>query len=270
MTRLLCAILCALALSLGSVGCGKIERAEVTKHIAAAPTTRQTTSQEPTKAPLTAKEPTVKGPAVLTLRATGALIDADGKPFASPDDAEAFLKTELAQLKEPRTVFRAEKQADIFHICNALTLYRKAGFREVELQEAGGSAGKGPILTLAEPAKKAGNPDKPGDDDLKLRPQMVVIVHANGSGSQAGQVRDLIFKSITGETGLPRGKWRDGLAKAIRALVDGQNLANDDDCEIQADPKLTYGAVLEVLEVCSSAGLKRFRLSLLAGKQPEE
>jgi hypothetical protein len=97
---------------------------------------------------------------------------------------------------------------------------------------------------------------------------MTVIVHANGSGSQAGDVRDVSFKTAAGETGLARGKWRAGLPKAIGGVA--ASFDDKDVCEIQADPKLSYGAVLEVIEVCSAAGLKHIELSILAGKRGDE
>jgi biopolymer transport protein ExbD len=273
MTRVFCAILCGLAIALVSLGCGKTEPAGLAlpKPTQARPTTARTTTQEPAKPPQTTREPTAQGPAVLTLRATGALVDPDGQPLALPDDTEAFLKKERAQLKEPRTIFRAERQADIFRVCSALALYRKAGFREVELQEAANTAKKGPILTLSDLAKaKEGDDTEPAritEEQPRLPIRMHVVVHANGSGSQAGDVRDMVFKTVTGEVGLARGKWREGLPKAIRS--EDSKFYSKDSCEIEADPKLTYGAVLEVIEMCSSAGIKRIELSILGGKRSD-
>jgi biopolymer transport protein ExbD len=255
-----------LCLALGLMGCGRGEPAEMaaSKPAPIVLTTQQATGQKPATQPQTARDPAPAAPAVLTVRASGALFDLDGKPVASPDDAEEALKKERAPLQQPRTVFRAERQTDIFRIATALALYRKAGFREVELQEAANPNRKGPILTLAD-SKTA---DEPAGPAAEKAARMIVIVHANGSGSQAGDVRDVSFKTAAGETGLGRGKWRAGLPKAIAGVA--ASFDDKDVCEIQADPKLSYGAVLEVIEVCSAAGLKHIELSILAGKRADE
>jgi biopolymer transport protein ExbD len=261
-----------LGLAVLVLGCGKPQSSENTSPSQPAPAATQptqplTTHREIAGKPATNTKPIDTGPAILTLRANGVLLGADGKSFDSKEEAELFLKQERARSKTPRTIFRAEKETDAPRVRNALSLYAKAGFREVELREAGDTAKKGPVLTLAEPAKMPKglediDPSKPSEPDLSLPAQMTIVVRANPSGSQAGQVRDIVFRTVSEETAFPRGKWREMLPQKLKALIEGQEISNKESCVIEADTKLTYGALLEVVEMCSSAGIKYIELAI--------
>jgi biopolymer transport protein ExbD len=236
------------------------------------PAPAKPTKGEPSTRPQTSKELVPSGPVLLTLTAKGAVLAPDGKPLDSREEVEALLKQERSRVKEPRTVFRAEKETDILKVRNALALYRKAGFQEVELQEAGHPDKKGPILTLPEPPEVSKDSDKPSidRDDLAFPTKFRVIVHSNQSGSQAGQVRDIVFRSPTEETAFPRGKWREELPKKFKAEIAAQNATDQDEVQIVADLKLTYGGFLEVVEACSSAGMKKIELAVPGVKSPRK
>lgn len=203
--------------------------------------------------PVVTETPVPKGPPILTLRASGAILDPDGKAFGSRDVAEKFLKEEQARTKAASLPFRAERDTDAITVRQTLLLYQRAGFDGVELRETDADDKKGPVVSL-----------------LAATTQIDVIVNVNGTGSQAKQVREIILKTPAGETGLGRSEWREQLPKAIKGLLEGKELISKDACSIQADNRLCYEGLLEVVTLCAKAGVKKIVVSAFAKKPGDD
>lgn len=254
-------------------GCGKAPATEApaSKPAAVSPAT---TPAAVTK-PIVTETPVPKGPPILTLRASGAILDPDGTAFASRDDVEKFLKSEQLRTKATAIPIRGERDVDAAKVRQLLVLYQRAGFRHVELREAGVNDRKAwPQIVLPTPKstpKKSNevDPTKPDEEELKLPTQITLVVKINGTGTQANQVREILLKTPAGETGFGRSEWRERLPVALKALVGRDEVANKDACDIQADGRLCYEGLLEVVELCGKAGLKHIEVAAFAKKPGE-
>jgi biopolymer transport protein ExbD len=92
------------------------------------------------------------------------------------------------------------------------------------------------------------DPNK-SDTEIELPSQLTVIVKASPDGS--GGIDKLLVQQAAGET-LVRD--RDDLLKFLRKARE--ELTNQDDIKIQADSKLKYTFVMEVMDVCTRAGFR--------------
>jgi biopolymer transport protein ExbD len=87
------------------------------------------------------------------------------------------------------------------------------------------------------------------DTELELPSQMTVIVKAAPDGS--GGLDKLLVQQPAGERPI------DSLEKLLEFLKEARKeLTNQDDVKIQADSKLKYTFVMEVMDVCTRAGFR--------------
>lgn len=237
-------------------GCGKPPATETPASKPGAGVLPPTAPTVPTKSVVT-ETPVPKGPPILTLRASGAILDPDGKPFASRDDAEKFLKEEQARTKAASLPFCAERATDAAKVRQAMLLYKRAGFPSVELCDIDKKTG-----TVVQFSRAMLNGEE-------FPSQATVVVNVNGTGTQANQVREILLKTAAGETGFGRSEWRERLPVALKALLGREEVANKDACDIQADGRLCYEGLLEVVELCAKAGLKHIEVAAFAKKPGE-
>jgi hypothetical protein len=183
---------------------------------------------------------------VLTLNASGDLLDPDGKAFPARGDAERHIKNELARAKEARTTLEAPRQATIRQVYPVLVASQKIGFRTMLLGDAEGAAKPGPVVTLIEP------PKNPEDAELELGPPVLIRIRATA----AGKINKVILKMPFRDQTLTLEKWPEQLGQVIRKELENQNLGSSHDVGIYADPLVSYGTVREAAAVCAAAGLK--------------
>ncbi len=92
------------------------------------------------------------------------------------------------------------------------------------------------------------DPNK-SDTEIELPSQMTVIVKASPDGS--GGIDKLVVQQAAGETLVRDQEELLKFLKKARA-----ELTNQDDIKIQADSKLKYTFVMEVMDVCTRAGFR--------------
>jgi biopolymer transport protein ExbD len=92
------------------------------------------------------------------------------------------------------------------------------------------------------------DPNK-SDTEIELPSQLTVIVKASPDGS--GGIDKLVVQQAAGET-LVRDQ--EELLKFLKKARG--ELTNQDDIKIQADSKLKYTFVMEVMDVCTRAGFR--------------
>jgi biopolymer transport protein ExbD len=93
------------------------------------------------------------------------------------------------------------------------------------------------------------DPTKPSDTELELPSQLTVIVKASPDGS--GGIDKLVVQQPAGDVLVSNP---DELGKYLRKAR--QDLTNQSDVKIQADSKLKYTFVMEIMDICTSAGFK--------------
>jgi biopolymer transport protein ExbD len=99
-------------------------------------------------------------------------------------------------------------------------------------------------------AKDAANVDPSrSDTELELPSQLTVIVKASPDGS--GGIDKLLVQQPAGETLVAN---QDELLKFLKNAREG--LGQAEDIKIQADSKLKYTFVMEIMDVCVRAGFR--------------
>lgn len=97
------------------------------------------------------------------------------------------------------------------------------------------------------------NPDKPSDDALALPAQLTVLIKTLRDGTNDGNISAIIVKSVDGETALPN---IEALEKYLKSKHEDAGLSNKDDIKIEAESKLKYACVIDVMDACLKAGFK--------------
>jgi biopolymer transport protein ExbD len=206
-------------------------------------------------------------PVILSLNGSGQLLGANNEPVKSADEKRKFVRQELARAKaagQTRVTIRADQDLQFGRVQQMVMLCQKAGFREVELQNAIKPTKKSQVLLLTpapQPLRKLEDidPNLPTDYDLTLPAQVTLVVKAGPSGD----VHQIVVKTPNGEITLAKRDWREQLLHKIRSLNNDQAVSNKDEYEFEADRKLRNGVLLEVMEVCRAAGARRLTLAKL-------
>lgn len=97
------------------------------------------------------------------------------------------------------------------------------------------------------------DPNKPSDSDLALPAQITVLVKTIRDGVNDGNISALIVKSENGETAVPN---LEALERFLKNKLDDAALSNKDDVKIEAESKLKYACVIDVMDACLRAGFK--------------
>src|SRR5262249_7927304 len=87
------------------------------------------------------------------------------------------------------------------------------------------------------------------DTELELPSQLTVIVKASPDGS--GGIDKLVVQQPAGDVLVAN---QEELGKYLRKAR--QDLTNQNDVKIQADSKLKYTFVMEIMDICTTAGFK--------------
>jgi biopolymer transport protein ExbD len=98
------------------------------------------------------------------------------------------------------------------------------------------------------------DPNKPSDSDLALPAQFTVVIRTVRDGVNDGNISQLLVKSDRGETAVPN---LDALEKYLKAQHEVEGVQNKDDIKIEADSKLKYGCLIEVIDACRNGGFQR-------------
>jgi biopolymer transport protein ExbD len=100
------------------------------------------------------------------------------------------------------------------------------------------------------------NLDKPSDTDLALPAQLTVLIKTAHTGDKSvdGNISALVVKSTDGETALPN---LEALENFLRHKVKEEGLSNKDDIKIEAESKLKYACVIDVMDACLKSGFTR-------------
>jgi biopolymer transport protein ExbD len=100
------------------------------------------------------------------------------------------------------------------------------------------------------------DPSKPSDSDLALPAQVTVLVKTlnDGIADHQGNISAIIIKTESGEQAVPNIETLEKILENKRK--DGQ-LQNTDDIKIQAESKLKYACVIEVMDACIRGGFAR-------------
>jgi biopolymer transport protein ExbD len=102
------------------------------------------------------------------------------------------------------------------------------------------------------------DPNKPSDADLALPAQVTVLVKTIRDGVNDGNISALIIKTESGEQAVPN---IETLERILKNKKDEGQLQNTDDIKIEAESKLTYACVIEVMDACIRAGFSRVGFS---------
>jgi biopolymer transport protein ExbD len=98
------------------------------------------------------------------------------------------------------------------------------------------------------------NLDKPSDTELALPAQLTVLIKTVRDGVNDGNISALVVKSTDGETALPN---LEALENFLRHKVKEEGLSNKDDIKIEAESKLKYACVIDVMDACLRSGFTR-------------
>jgi biopolymer transport protein ExbD len=99
------------------------------------------------------------------------------------------------------------------------------------------------------------DPTKTSDSDLALPAQFTVLVKTVNDGTpNTGNISALIVKTDRGETAVPN---LDALEKFLKSQHDSQDVQNKDDIKIEAECKLKYGSLMEVIDACRNGGFQK-------------
>jgi biopolymer transport protein ExbD len=96
------------------------------------------------------------------------------------------------------------------------------------------------------------DPTKPSDADLELPSEVTVMVRTVRDGVNDGAISQIVVQQLEGETPVND---LAGLKRHLEKIRTG--LKNQDDIKIQADSKLKYAFVVEVMDTCIKAGFAR-------------
>lgn len=94
------------------------------------------------------------------------------------------------------------------------------------------------------------NLDNPSDTELALPAQLTVLIKT----VRDGNISALVVKSTDGETALPN---LEALENFLRHKVKDEGLSNKDDIKIEAESKLKYACVIDVMDACLKSGFTR-------------
>jgi len=94
------------------------------------------------------------------------------------------------------------------------------------------------------------NPDKISDGDLALPAQFTVLVKTIRDGVNDGNISALIIKTENGETALPN---LEALERFLKSKQEDDKISNKSDIKIEAESKLKYSCVIEVMDACIRA-----------------
>ena len=97
------------------------------------------------------------------------------------------------------------------------------------------------------------DPNKPSDADLALPAQITVLVKTIRDGVNDGNISALIVKSENGETAVPN---LEALERFLKNKIEDAALSNKDDIKIEAESKLKYACVIDVMDACLRSGFK--------------
>jgi biopolymer transport protein ExbD len=97
------------------------------------------------------------------------------------------------------------------------------------------------------------DPNKPSDADLALPAQITVLVKTIRDGVNDGNISALIVKTENGETAVPN---LEALERLLKNKRDDGQITNKDDIKIEAESKLKYACVVEVMDACIRAGFQ--------------
>lgn len=99
------------------------------------------------------------------------------------------------------------------------------------------------------------DPNKPSDADLALPAQLTVVVKTQNTGAVGdGNISALIVKSVDGEQAVPN---LAALEEYLRRKREGEQISNKADIKIEADSKLKYAGIIEVMDACIRSGFER-------------
>jgi len=96
------------------------------------------------------------------------------------------------------------------------------------------------------------NPQLSMPGDLELPAEVTVVVKTQQGTGDQGTISEITVQERQGAKSL--GKRADSLSKYLESARKG--LSNQNDIKIQADSKLKYRYVMEVMDMCSRAGFK--------------
>jgi len=91
----------------------------------------------------------------------------------------------------------------------------------------------------------------PSDTELALPAQLTVHVRTVNDGINNGNISAILVKSTDGETSVPDLPRLEAYLKAKQGEV-----SNKEDIKIEADSKLKYTCVIDVMDACLRAGFK--------------
>ncbi|MBL8799045.1 MAG: biopolymer transporter ExbD [Planctomycetia bacterium] len=98
------------------------------------------------------------------------------------------------------------------------------------------------------------NLDKPSDTDLALPAQLTVLIKTVRDGVNDGNISALVVKTTDGETALPN---LESLENFLRQKIKDEGVSNKDDIKIEAESRLKYACVIDVMDACLKSGFTR-------------
>jgi biopolymer transport protein ExbD len=99
------------------------------------------------------------------------------------------------------------------------------------------------------------DPNTISDQDLALPAQFTVLVKTIRDGTDnEGNISAIIIKSQTGESAVPN---LEALENFLRSKANDPAASNKDDIKIEAESRLKYTYVIEVMDACLRAGFTR-------------
>jgi biopolymer transport protein ExbD len=126
-----------------------------------------------------------------------------------------------------------------------IVFYRPAGFEgQMELSLPSDNPAKAERPEDIDPTVK---PDK--DKQLELKTDVMVIVRTRLDGRNNGDISSLALQT---DAGRPEVGDLDGLSRELKKLAEKGNSANG--IKIQADDKLKWDGVVQVMDRCRQAG----------------
>lgn len=98
------------------------------------------------------------------------------------------------------------------------------------------------------------DPTRPSDTEVNLPSEVTVVVRTARDGINDGTVSQIAIQQREGEATVQD---MEALGQYLDKLRQNEMLSNKDDIKIQADGRLKYAAVVQVMDTCVKAGFQR-------------
>lgn len=107
------------------------------------------------------------------------------------------------------------------------------------------------------------DPTKQSDVDVELPSELTVVVKTVRDGVNDGSISSLVVRSREGEAAVAN---LDSLVKHLEKVR--KDLTNQADIKVEAESKLKYACLIEVMDACMKAGFQKVGFSPPPDLQP--